>query len=94
MTKANKVINLKIDSYDLKKKFMDMLHVEASIPKCLNCGFLFSLGFPDSYQGLSDFLICQENNLLCECDNFKKLNEEIKNGKERKITISHYYHKV
>jgi hypothetical protein len=84
-------VSLVIDNEETKDIYFNSLKSKAKIPYCKNCDKLFPLGFPNNEDGISDYLICQENYLLCECDYFRKVQELYSQGGDTEIDISGYY---
>ena len=86
-----KKIDLKIKDPKVKKAFFKLLKEKAKIPVCKKCGKLFPLGFPNSEAGIADKLICEESQMLCECENFEKIEEMFRAEKDGMLYISKYY---
>jgi len=86
-----KEVNLIISEECHKKAFFDFLKDTAKIPICKKCGRLFGLGFPRSEDGIADRLICEENYLLCECENLIKVRELFSIEKDGELDISEFY---
>lgn len=84
-------ISLKIESEYIKKKYLHTLKHTGKIPVCLNCKKLFSLGFPNSEEGISDYLICQENYLLCECEYSKMVRNLYVQKEDGLVDMTQYY---
>ena len=86
-----KHIQLKIHDSEVKERYFQLL--KRIVPVCKNCGKLFDLGFPDSIKGVSDNLICHENDLICNCE-YSKMVKNLYNSKEDGIiNITPYYAK-
>ena len=84
-------ISLVINNDEAKQLFYEVLRDKARIPVCKNCDQLFSLGFPNTDDGISDYLICQENHLLCECE-YSNMVRNLYNQKgEVLVDITPYY---
>jgi len=60
-------ITLKFPNDDTRKAYSFILRDDVRIPTCKNCNKFFSLGFPPNEDGLSDYLICSANELICSC---------------------------
>jgi len=78
----------------IKQTFFEILKHEANFPCCVNCGKLFDLAFPNTEVGLSDNLICHANDLICTCENMKKVEELYKNKKNVSVDVSEWYKPV
>jgi len=88
-----KIVSLELPSDKHKGEFFRHLRDAGKVPVCKNCGKLFQFGFPDSEDGVSDYLICQENLLLCECE-YNKIVKNLYNQKEDGLVdIFNYYEK-
>jgi len=86
-----KHINLVIHDPIVKERYFSLLRDVGEIPICRNCEKLFELGFPDSEMGVSDNLICHENDLICTCE-YLKIVKNLYNSKEDGIVdITPYY---
>ena len=84
-------VTLLFPSEDLKKAYSYILRDEVKIPVCKNCGKFFSLGFPSNEDGLSDYLICSANDLLCDCIHNDVVNRLMKQKGDSLIDISQWY---
>ena len=84
-------IKLNLLGEDEKQKLLELFRDVVKIPVCLKCGKLFGLGFPESEEAISDYLICEENDLLCFCENSQKVREKFDLKKDQSINISPYY---
>jgi len=86
-----KHIQLVIRDPKVKERFFNLLRDVGKVPVCKNCEKLFDLGFPDSEDGVSDNLICHENDLICTCE-YYKMAKNLYNAKEDGIIdITPYY---
>lgn len=84
-------ISLVFDNDETKNIYFEALKTKGKIPFCKNCGKLFSLGFPNNEIGVSDYLICQENYLLCECEYSKMVQNLYSQKGESLVDITPYY---
>ena len=84
-------MSLKIDNQRVKDKLLTLLSETIKIPTCKSCGKLFKMGFPNSHEGMVDFLICSENDLTCTCPNFKLVENLYKQKKDGLLDISQFY---
>ena len=85
-------LDLEIKDPEKKQRYFDILAKDVRIPVCKNCGKLFSLGFPNNEDGLADYLISSENNLICCCEYFiiiSKLHNDTKS--DGLIDVNKYY---
>jgi hypothetical protein len=85
-------VSLYIQDSGIREIFFNSLK-SVGIPVCKNCGKLFSLGFPNNDDGLSDYFIAVENSLVCECE-YSKLVENIYNQKDDGLVDISFYYKV
>lgn len=86
-----KEISLFIEKEEDKFFYFDTLSIKAKIPICKSCGKFFQFGFPNDENGICDFLICQENYLICECE-YHNIVRKLMNQKEDGVLdISPYY---
>jgi hypothetical protein len=74
----------------IKEKYFNLLK-DMKIPVCKNCKKLFNLGFPKSEEALSDYLICVANDLICICENAKKVKKAYTSSGDSSIDIKNYY---
>lgn len=86
-----KNINLVISDEVVKENYFYFLKHIISVPVCKNCGKLFDLGFPDTDEGISDNLICHENDLVCSCEYFKMIKNLYNSKEDGIIDITPYY---
>jgi hypothetical protein len=84
-------IKLIFNKEDTKNIYFDALKKQAKIPFCRNCGNLFQLSFPNTEEGVCDYLICQENLLLCECEYFNIVRNLYNQKGESLVDITPYY---
>ena len=82
---------LKIEDDKVKEDYFNFLKEKIKIPICKKCKKLFKLGFPNKEDYLSDYLICEDNDLLCSCENFKELEEKYNSSGDESIDIKNYY---
>lgn len=82
---------MKIESDEIKEKYFNLLRDDLRIPVCKKCKKLFNLGFPKSEQALCDYLICVANNLICFCENSKKVEKSYNSSGDGSLDISNYY---
>ena len=87
----SKKIKLVFENEETKQVYFNALRDKVLIPVCKNCGKLFSLGFPNNDDGMCDYLICQENYLLCECEYFKMVRNLYSQDGEMLVDITPYY---
>jgi len=85
-----KEISLVIEKEEDKKYYFDTL-IKAKIPVCKSCGKLFQYGFPNSEEGLCDYLISQENFLLCECEYHNIVRNLFSQKEDGLVDITPYY---
>ena len=86
-----KHINLVIKDKVVKERYFNLLVDQGKVPVCKNCGKLFDLGFPDSEDGVSDNLICHENDLICTCEYLKMVKNLYNSKEDGIIDITPYY---
>jgi len=91
MSINKKHIKLILDDLKIKERYLNLLRDEGGVPICKNCGKLFDLGFPDSENGISDNLICHENDLICTCEYYKIVKNLYNSKEDGVIDISSYY---
>lgn len=85
-------MNLKIEDETIKEEYFKMLKNILNIPICLNCKLFFGLGFPKTDKAILDYIICVSNNLVCTCENLKKLEKDIMNSDNKShLKIEKYY---
>lgn len=89
-----KQIQLIIEDSSVKEKYFDLLRYTAQIPICRNCGKLFDLGFPDTEEGVSDNLICHENDLICSCEYYKMVKNLYNSKEDGVMDTTKYYFKA
>jgi len=85
-------MSLKIEDTRVKEKLFNVLKEYCRVPFCKSCGKLFKFGFPNSHEGMVDFLICEENGLTCDCPNFKLVENLYKQKEDGLLDISKFYH--
>jgi hypothetical protein len=85
-------ISLYIADNHIRNVFFNSLKL-AGVPVCKNCNKLFSLGFPNNEDGISDYFIAVENSLVCECE-YSKLVENLYNQKDDGLVDITAYYKV
>lgn len=83
-------MNLLIESSEVKQKYLDML--KKKIPSCLKCLKLFNLGF--AKESFDDYLICLENDLICNCENSKIIEQMYTSAGNSYLDVSNYYRKT
>jgi hypothetical protein len=83
-------ISLYIKDSSIKEAFFESLK-SANVPICKNCDKLFGLGFPNTEEGLCDYLIAVENLLICECEYSKLVENLFKEKNDGLVDISNYY---
>lgn len=88
-----KEISLKIENEEHKQAYFKLLRDEGKVPFCKACGFLFQFGFPNTAEGISDYLICQENLLLCECEYNRIVRNLFSQKEDGLVEIFPYYEK-
>jgi len=86
-----KEISLIISDSKVKERYLNFLHTEGKVPLCKNCKKLFDLGFPDSETGVSDNLICHENELICNCEHYNIVKNLFNSPEDGVLDISSYY---
>jgi hypothetical protein len=86
-----KIINLIFETSNQKEVYFEILKDNAGIPVCKSCGLLFQYAFPDSEQGICDYLICFENKILCECEYHRIVTNLYSQKSDGLIDISPYY---
>jgi hypothetical protein len=86
-----KEISLVIENEEDKNLYFNTLRVEARIPICKSCGKFFQFGFPNDDEGICDFLICQENYLICECEYHTMVRKLMNQKEDGVLDISPYY---
>jgi len=84
-------MNLKLEDEKLKEKLYNLLRDHGKVPSCKSCGKLFKFGFPNNHEGMVDFLICEENDLTCNCPNFKLIENLYKQKEDGLLDISPFY---
>ena len=88
-----KEVRLVIENLEVRKTYFEALKDKARIPYCKACGKLFQFGFPDNEQGICDYLICQENELLCECE-YNRIVRNLFSQKEDGLIEIHPYYEI
>lgn len=84
-------VTLKLDDELQKQTFFELLRDGAKIPYCKACGFLFQFGFPNTDEGICDYLICLENELLCECEYSRIVRNLFSQKEDGLVDILPYY---
>jgi len=85
-------LNLKFPDENTKQGFFVILRDNVRIPVCKGCGRFFSYGFPSNEDGLSDHIICVENDIICKCIHHDVVSRLIKQKGDSLIDISTWYH--
>jgi hypothetical protein len=86
-------VSLKFEKEEHKEQYLEALVNQAKIPVCKACDKLFQFGFPDTPEGMSDYLICQENYLLCECEYNRIIRNMYSLKEDGLLDITPYYEK-
>ena len=86
-----KEIKLFIEDDGAKKNYFDFLKNQVKVPVCKSCGKFFQLGFDNSEEGVCDYLICQENSLLCECECHQIIRNLVNQKEDGIVDITPYY---
>lgn len=86
-----KGIKLVIEDDLARESFFNILKEKAKIPVCTSCGMLYPWGFPNNDDGICDFIICEENKLICECINFKTVQNLYNQKQDGSLDISKYF---
>ena len=84
-------IDLLFKEESQKKAYLEILKGGAKIPSCKACGFLFQFAFPNTEEGMCDYLICFENKLLCECEYHRIITNLYSQHSDGIIDITPYY---
>ena len=85
-------ISLLFPDENTKKVYFLVLKNDVRIPVCKNCNKFFTLGFPSSEEGFLDYMICSENNLLCDCVHNDLVGRLFKQKGDGLVDISPWYH--
>ena len=83
-------MSLLIEDPIVKESYFNLLKA-TKIPVCRKCKKFFNLGFPKQEEALSDYLICVANELICVCENAKKVEELYSSSGESLLNIKNYY---
>lgn len=86
-----KEINLLIKEEENLNFYFNTLRDRGKIPICKSCGKFFQYGFPNSEEGICDYLISQENLLLCECEYHNIVRNLLNQKEDGLVDITPYY---
>jgi hypothetical protein len=86
-----KEITLVIPNEENLKEYIYFLKNKVKVPTCKSCGNFFQLGFENSEEGICDYLITQENNLLCDCEHYRIVRNLINQKEDGIVDVSAYY---
>jgi len=82
-------MSLLIEDPEIKLKYFYFIKNDLKVPVCKSCKKLFNLGFPKEEEALPDYFICVANELICICENSKKI-DYLTSG-DSSISIIEYY---
>ena len=85
-------LSLKFPEENAKQAYTSILRDDVRVPVCKNCSCFFAYGFPTSDDGLLDYLICSENDLICDCIHHSVIARLLKQKGDSLVDITAWYH--